>query len=198
MLRPVAIAALAALLGGCSVLDLEIGRPLDVDAAMAFEPGVTRRADVLAALGPPAGVGPALDGSALLYEHAKLKENQFGLGLGFLQLLFPYGFLSVVKLSLGGSDVDRSAMIFAFDADAVLVGVASSDWQVDYGGGASVQLIVTVQNVVDSESLRRTPRALTWGREMLHPMPLSLEIGNLPAIEMLGSPLGPGRAHPEE
>ena len=105
---PIVLLPLLAL--GCSSVELEIGTALDLKACAGFQAGITRRSDVLAALGPPAAVARHQEGVALLYEHIVMDEDQLGIGLDGLNAFFSMGAFEFLKYSTGSSDVERDAL----------------------------------------------------------------------------------------
>lgn len=178
---------------GCTHVELEIGQQIDMDRCRVFSIEGTTRSDVLAAFGPPAGIGPYADGVVLLYEYVYMRESQFGIGLSMVELLIPSKVFGLIKLSTGSSAVERDAVVFAFDRNGILSGTGRGEWSEDYGNGAGVQFIVAIESVVDSETLRLPPRSLTWGDEMFAPPPFALNAGNLPGVELRASPVGAHR-----
>lgn len=178
---------------GCTQVQLEIGQEVDFAKCSELEVRRTTRTEVLAALGPPAGVGRCADGVALLYEYVHMRESQLGIGLSMVELLIPSSIFGFIKVSKGTNAVERDAVVFTFDRNGLLTGIGRGEWFEDYGNGAGVQFIVAIESVVESESLRLPPRSLTWGDEMLAPPPFALNVGNLPDVELRGSPEGANR-----
>jgi hypothetical protein len=182
-------AALLALLAApsCSVLSLELGEDVPAERALAFEIGHTRRTEVLAQLGPPTQIAAHGDGSALLYEHVVLDESQFGLRLDFLARYLLIDWLNYIKLSLGNSSARHDVLVLLFDREAVLRGRASGEWEQVFGKGAAMQVLVTVDEVVDPGTIRDVPRPLSWGRELLLPLPVVLNLPHRADLEVRGT-----------
>lgn len=171
---------------GCSTLHLEIGQPIDADLAASFEPGRTRRAEVLAGLGPPLALCSHQGGVAFLYEYVDLREKQLGLGLDIVGTLLAVPQLAWFKASFGNSGSDRRAALFVFDAGGLLVDASFGSWGEVFGSGGGLQLFISVEQVVDSRSLRELPRGLSWGRELLAPLPETLNQSQRADLELRG------------
>jgi hypothetical protein len=181
-----AIALCSWLVVGCTNLQLEIGDPIDEAAVHGFTAGETDRAQVLAVLGAPLAVAAHESGSALLYEHIVVDELQLGLSLDSLGRALGVSQLGWLKASLGDSDSRRRAALLVFDADAVLVSKTVGEWTEDFGTGGSVQVFVSVAQVVDSGELRTPVRGLGWGRELLDEPLVVLNGSNLPDTSLIG------------
>jgi len=179
---------LAALVApACSVLALELGEDVPGERVLSFEVGRARRAEVLEELGPPVRVAAHGDGCALLYEHVRLDEGQFGLSFESLGRALGMPWLSWIKLSLGNSDARHDVGLLVFDRQGVLVGRAVGEWQEVFGKGASVQVLVTVDQVVDAGTIREAPLALGWGRQLLLPLPVGLNLAHRADLEARGT-----------
>lgn len=181
-------ALLAALLApACSVLSLELGEGVPDERATSFEDGRTRRAEVLEQLGPPTQVAAHGDGSALLYEHVRLDESQLGLRLDFLARWLMLHWLSWVKFSMGRSAARHDVLVLLFDREGVLRGHASGEWDQVFGSGASMQVLLSVEQVVDPGNLRDEPMPLRWGGELLLPLPAVLNLPHRADLEVRGT-----------
>jgi len=180
--------ALVSLLGAsCSTLTVELGEELDMQSCTSFEPGKTRRADVLASLGPPLRIGKHGHGVALLYEYLHLTENQLGPSLKSLGTILHIPEMGLLKLALGDSDSRRNAALYLFDGEGVLLAQAFDKWGEDYGRGGSLQMILSIEEIVDSGGVRAPPLGLTWGRDLLRPLPQTLNLHNRPDVELGGT-----------
>ena len=192
--------AAALLAGGCSTLDIGIGAPVDLERCATFEPGRTSRAEVLAALGPPSALARHGDGVALLWEHVSVEERQLGISFERIQhalsLLFGSAgipAIDLLKVSLGRSGSHREAALLTFDSRGTLTGCGLESWSQKLGKGGAAQLLVSVDNVVDSGAFRDPPLGLTWGRELLEPLPAGLNRSHRPDIELRAAPLHAGQ-----
>jgi hypothetical protein len=188
-------ALLAALLApACSVLSLELGEAVPDERAASFADGSTRRAEVLALLGPPTQVAAHGDGSALLYEHVRLEEAQFGPRLEFLESFLTIHWLSWIKLSIGRSAAHHDVLVFLFDREGVLRGRAAGEWEQVFGSGTSMQVLLTVEQVVDPGNLRDEPLPLRWGSELLLPLPVVLNLPHRADLVLRGTGAKAGQA----
>lgn len=192
MRTPCFLAALL-VLASCSVLKLDNGEPLALEQCADFEPGRTRRAEVLAAFGPPTDLASHGSGVALLYEYVHLDEHQIGVGLDGLGVVLGSSWLGAFKLSLGDSDSKRVAVVFLFDAEGVLSASGAGDWEEAFGRGGSIQIIIDVDTVVDTGTLRGRPRGLTWGLELLEPLPEASNQVHRADLELRGTPRSTGQ-----
>lgn len=187
MLARICLLALGGLTS-CSTLELEFGLPLDLETFEAFEPGRTTRAEVLEALGPPVDLAAHDGGVALLYEHVLLDELQLGVSLDQVGVLLKAKGFGLFKASLGGSGSRREAALLLFDAEGVLTSLASSTWGEDFGRGGSMQFVATIDQVVDSESLRVQPDGLVWGTRLLAAPLVSMNDAHQADVELRGTP----------
>jgi len=183
-----ALTLLAALCCGCSFLHTELGSDADLAVVEGFEPGRTRRADVLAALGPPLALAPHGGVVAFLYEHVELEERQFGLNLEGIGAWLGFRNAGLIKVALGRTSSRREAALLLFDGDGALISAEHRSWGETLGKGAGVQLFFAVAPVVDYGSVRDRPRALTWGRELLDPIPVQLNRAHRQDLWLRGTP----------
>lgn len=188
-----ALAGIALLLASCSTLNLEVGEGVDRGRVEAFEVGRTRRAEVLAALGPPTEIASHAGGVAFLYQKVRLKERQLGLGLDDVGRLVGLPWLALVKLSFGRSSAHHDAALLVFDSESVLRGASHLTWDESFGRGASLQFLFAVQQVVDAGTLRADPPALVWGRGALDPLPRSLNQAGSADLELRGTGVKAGQ-----
>lgn len=186
-MRPGLALLAVALAPSCSVLTLELGEDVPAERAQAFVDGSTLRAEVLAQLGPPTLVAAHGDGSALLYEHVRLDESQFGPRLEFLERWLFLHWLSWIKLTIGRSAARHDVLVLLFDRRGVLRARASGDWEQVFGSGASMQVFLSVEQVVDPGNLRNEPLPLRWGSELLLSLPVALNTPHRADLEVRGT-----------
>lgn len=146
------------LLSGCTIVTDEVGEPIEPGSA-GMEEGVSTR-EVLDTLGPPAMVSALGEGYAFLYEYALVREKQVGLSVNYLWLRY-------LKFSIGSAEADREALVMTFDGEGRLLASGYRAWTEDLGKGTSVQLLISVMSVVDTEELTETPLMVKWGGELL-------------------------------
>lgn len=173
---------------GCSTLRVELGPDLELEACAELRPEQARLEDVLAALGPPTALGPHAGGLACLYEHVLTRERQLGFQLDRLGLWVGVPQLALVKLSMARSTSLHRAALFLFDEQGLLVAAAGGEWDEVRGKGGGLQLVFAVEQVTDPGSLEGTPRGLTDGRELLEPLPDSLDLAHRADLELRGAP----------
>jgi len=196
--RALALCGLLLALPSCSALRLEINGAFAAAPCAGFEEGRTRRAEVLAALGPPTDLAACEDGVAFLYERVVLDEQQLGISFKTVGALLGMPPLGLIKLSFGRSGARREVALLVFDADGVLSAVETGRWEEVFGRGGSLQAIVAVDQVVDLGTLRGLPHGLTWGREQLEPLPEALNQMHRPDLELRGTPDKAGQRSLEE
>ena len=177
------------LLCGCTIVTEELGNPLpEVSHTVT---GATTR-EVLDTLGPPSVVAAVGDGYAFLYEHALIKESQFGISINYLLLRY-------FKATFGSAEADREILVLTFDRDGRLLRRGFNEWTEDLGGGNSIQLIIAVMSVVDTGEIIETPVSVKWGGAMLQSrLPESLNRQSSPlfgtnGLEINGTPTGAGQ-----
>jgi hypothetical protein len=174
------------LTGGCTSLRTEIGKP--VDPACLETPTVsTHYREILKAMGPPTRMSTAGTDLVFLYEYALLKENQFGFSS-------PAEWLRFFKLSAGKATALRKAALLVFNEQGTLKAHGFREWKEDLGSGGSVQLLVSVMNVVDTSSFEEETYQHLWGGRLLESdlavalnRPNSLE-GGKEGLELLATP----------
>ena len=166
MLHPsafVRIGLLVALLltAGCTVLRTRIGTPVDPERIPPGEQACHYR-DILKKFGPPSRISTTRNDLLFLYEFTELRENQIGLS-------FDIDWLRLFKLSLGKAHANRQTALMIFDETGLLQSSGFYEWTEDLGDGASVQLIVSVVNVVDTEEYEVDAYQHLWGAALLEP-----------------------------
>jgi hypothetical protein len=191
--RRLPLALVAALCCGCSFLDSTLGTDVDLAAIATLEPGATRRAEVLAAIGPPTDMQPHARGVAFLYEQVLIEERQFGINLEGLGNLVGIKQGALLKLSIGRTSTHRDAALLLFDEAGVLVAIGSREWDETLGKGGTVQFFVAVTPAVDYGQLREPPRQLIWGFELIEPLPRALNLRQRADLELRGTPAGSGQ-----
>lgn len=179
-----ALCLAAALTAGCSVVELTIDEDLDLERCDAFVTGETTLAEVLDALGPPIELGTRGPSVALLYESVRLREKQLGLSLG--QLLGGSGW-EYLKFSYGSSGTRRRAALFLFDEDQVLEELGTLRFEEPFGRSGSLQIIITVDEVVSTGGLRASPDAFADARELLNGIQWSQNATHTALVELRGA-----------
>ena len=192
-MRCLPLVLVASVCCGCSFLRSDLGARVDLAGVDALEPGRTRRAEVLASLGPPLDLEPHAGGVAFLYEHVLIEERQLGISLEGLGRWFGIREGALFKLSLGRTSSQREAALLLFDVEGILVSVDSRAWGETLGKGGSVQLFVAASQVVDYGPLREGPRQFHWGFELLEPLPAGLNRAHRADLELRGTPVRSGQ-----
>lgn len=154
--------------------------------------GQTHYGDVLSVAGPPTKLSALGDDLVFLYEHAAIKERQFGISID-------YSWLRFLKFTVGRSKADRQVLVLLFDDQGVLRSHRSRVWADDLGRGSAVQFIMAVVPVTDTGSLDEGPESHRWGTAMLQARlseslnrANSLETGQR-GVETAGTPDGAGQ-----
>ncbi|MEM6675654.1 MAG: hypothetical protein AAF726_22575 [Planctomycetota bacterium] len=178
------VGLVALLLASCTTIDLRVDDSIEAETIEALAASGGTLEDVLSAMGPPRLVGRLGDETTLLYESIELHENQFGLGLDYVTGV---GHFNLLKLSLGESRAEREAALFLFDSEWRLTGVASTAWDEDFGRSGGVQLVVTIDDVVDSTALRASPWELDWGAWLLVTSEEATRLSNRPHTYLRGT-----------
>lgn len=176
-------APVAALVAGCSVVELTIDEDLDLERCDAFVTGETTLAEVLDTLGPPIELGTRGPSVALLYESVRLREKQLGLSLG--ELLGGGGW-EYLKFSYGSSGTQRRAALFLFDEDQVLEELGTLRFEEPFGRSGSLQVIIAVDEVVSTGGLRASPDAFADARELLNGIQWSQNATHTALVELRG------------
>ena len=172
-------------LASCSQLRLRVDEPLDPARIEALEVGRTRRGEVLAALGPPAELAAHGEGHAFLYQSIELVEDQLGFSLKLFQAILPG--IELVKLSFGNSDAHHQAAVLVFGPDGILRDKSYGAWEEVFGRGAALQFLFTVEQVVDSGSLRDRAAPLGWGLLDCEALPEALNEPRRADLELRGT-----------
>lgn len=174
------------LAGGCTNLRTVIGQPID-PARIPDATSATHYRDTLKALGPPNRISTAGTNLVFLYEHVLIRENQIGISSNI-------EWLRLLKLSIGKAYARRQANLFIYGPAGRLKSHAFREWTEDLGSGASVQLIFSMINVVDTDAYEVDAYQHLWGARLLEPQlaaglnrPSSLNSGSQ-GLEMLATP----------
>ena len=184
MIRGLLLPMAAALSAACSVVELRIDRDLDLTLCESFTEGEASLGDVLASLGPPVEFGSRGGEIALLYESVRLKESQLGLSLGAVVRPDAGDYF---KFSYGSSGTRRKAALFLFREDHVLETVDTLQFEEPFGRSGSIQVIVTVDEVVGMGGLRATPDAFVDARELLNSIQWSQNSTHAGLVELRGA-----------
>jgi hypothetical protein len=147
--------------GGCTVLRTEIGNPIDATLVQDSSDSTHYR-DTLKALGPPNRMSTAGSQIVFLYEYVLIKENQIGFSLNIK-------WLDLFKFTLGKAHAKHQADMFIYGATGQLRSHVVREWMEDLGTGASVQLIVSILNVVDTDDYEVDAYQHMWGAGLLDP-----------------------------
>ena len=192
MIRPLPLVLSAALAAGlaaglgssCSVVELRIDQGLDLAECNGFKEGEASLGDVLVALGPPVEFGARGEQIALLYESVRLRETQLGISLG---AVLGAGAGDYFKFSYGSSGTDRKAALFLFSEGHVLEGVNTLRFEEPFGRSGSIQVLVTVDEVVSTGGLRASPDAFVEPRELLNGIQWSQNLTHSALVELRGA-----------
>jgi len=184
VIRGLLLPMAAALSAACSVVELRIDRDLDLTVCEGFTEGEASLGDVLASLGPPVEFGARGGEIALLYESVRLRESQLGLSLG--TVIKPSAG-DYFKFSYGSSGTRRKAALFLFGEDRVLEAVDIIQFAEPFGRSGSIQVIVTVNEVVGMGGLRASPDAFVDARELLKGIQWSQNSTHGALVELRGA-----------
>ena len=169
----------------CTVITKDINSDLPADEN-TYEISKTHFSDVIKHIGPPLKLSKYNDGLVFLYEYVKIYEHQ-------LSLSPDYPILRWLKLSFARAISDREVILLIFDKDGYLVSQSSKEFGEDLGGGQAVDLIYSIESLVDASKLEEDPGMLDWGASLLDPIPEALNYsqnlgtGNT-GVEQLGAP----------
>jgi len=171
--------------GGCTVIGKRFGEPLSVEQTR-LEEGVTTVGQTIESLGPPHRMSALPYGMVMVYEYIDASEQQFGLNLDFLGLNW-------FKMSLGRAKAKNEVLLLIFDDEGLLQAQDYQNWIEDLGKGFGFQLFFVAAPTVDARHLNTNPMQLSWGREALEPLPVTLNAGQgivsgRHGIEMRGTP----------
>lgn len=162
--------AVLAALGGCALLEHDIGAPLDLDALSRVEAG-SYYGDVIDQFGPPTKMSALPDGMVFLYERIKLTERQYG-------LILPGEIGKWIKAVYASADADVDVMLLVFDEQGKLRSSDAQKWASDAGAGMSATLIFSAGSFTDTEQYEASAsRSLEWGRALTEPPLRALNAG---------------------
>lgn len=184
------VALAVILVGGCTTLTAEYGRPLP-ESWSSLREGVADVGSAVAELGPPTRLSALPEGMVMLYEYVLIGERQLGINLEFLEL-------EILKMSMGRARANREALVLVFDSGGMLRAMQHRAWEEDVGRGGSLQLFFVMLPTVDSSHLRALPEQHTWGRAALDPLPVTLNSAQSVAVgthglELRGTPTWAGQ-----
>lgn len=165
-LTSLALLILTGCLFGCSVLHSEVAEQPRFDNT-AYEQDVTHYRQVLHEHGPPTKISRLGDGMVWLYEGIDLKEKQFG-------FIFNNALFSLFKFSLSSGDGVYSAQYYAFDAKGMLMSMGSTVEDVSFGSGTALQLVYSMESLVNLTEMREQSLQHDWGQSLLLPIPEGL------------------------
>jgi hypothetical protein len=143
-----------------------MGRPVTVKTN-EFAEGFTRVDTVVHELGPPHQVSRLPDGFAFLYEYSALSEFQFGLSANLPVIRW-------FKFVKAWNHLDQESLILTFDDQGVLHSLGTGDWKEGLGGGSAVQILFVSISLSDVSTVLRPADAHSWGRQLLQPLPVTL------------------------
>lgn len=176
------------LLGGCTVISSELGTGLPADPPL-FNAGQASVGDVLESLGPPLRMSALPKGYAFLYSQLQMYERQLGFSLPKFNLL---------KLSFGRSNFTGWTTLLIFNEDGTLSEQVVGKTDKDLGRGVAVQIIVAIEETVDTSFLTGPQSAHHWGMNMLQPLPVALNTphgmdSGASGLEQRGTPINVGQ-----
>jgi len=176
---------------GCTALRTRIGTPID-PARIPASDASTHYRDILKTLGPPQRMSTCGENLLFLYEYTFLREDQLGFG-------FDFDWVRLFKLTFGKAHARRQAALLIFDEAGFLRAGGFREWTEDLGDGTSVQLIVSLIHVVDTEEFEVDAYQHRWGATLLEPLlptglnrQNSMESGQS-GLEQLATPLRAGQ-----
>jgi hypothetical protein len=166
--------------------DLELGEPIDVEAASLVE-GDSHYRDVLAALGPPATVTSLGTGFAFQYEHLEIDEVQWGLSLQF-----------GVEAAWASSEGSFEVLVLRFDPDGILASMRHHVRELDLGNTIGFSHLLVVRRKFGTEGYTQPAVQHNFGLAMLDPLPEALNspqslISGASGFEQRNTPDGVGQ-----
>ena len=185
------IASLAVLtLTACTVIRKEMETSLDLSQTTLQE-RKTHFSSILDQLGPPAKVSVLPNGMVFLYEYVLVTENQIGIG-------FDAPILKWLKFAMAAASDDRQALILVFDEQGILQTQRFLEHTEDLGKGGAMQLLISVQPLVDTSHLDDELGPNEWGTSLLRPVPETLNIrqslnAGTNGVEQKGTPTSAGQ-----
>ncbi|WP_189476847.1 hypothetical protein [Parahalioglobus pacificus] len=175
------------LLQGCTQWRYDIGEPVSQYPA---DVGSTL-ADAILVLGPPLRTIPTASGYVMAWEHWQISENSVGLSLGFLGV-------DSLSVDWGEASITGEFLLLAFNPQHTLVGSEFSRFDSEAGGGAALQPLASLVDVVDVGDLTEALPQHRWGAVNLQALPTALnavwqpELGGR-VLEQRGTPNGIGQ-----
>mgnify|MGYP001812267877 FL=1 len=181
---------LLVMLGGCTLINKNIDKPLDSFSAELTN-SETHYYKILDELGPPAYISSLPVGFAFQYEALSIDEQQLGLSTDM-------DFIRWFKLAYGKATVKRDVHTFIFNSEGYVQAYGNRRLQENVGRGLSLQFIVKVAPIVDTKYLEKPYSQHNWGFSLLQPLSMglnrkqSLDSGNY-GLEQRGTPTEVGQ-----
>ena len=172
---------------GCTQWRYDIGEAVSQYPAHAD----STLADAILALGPPLRTIPTASGYVMAWEHWQIAENSVGLSLGFLGV-------DSLSIDWGEASITGEFLLLAFNRQHTLIGSELSRFDSDAGGGAALQPLASLVDVVDVGDLTEALPQHRWGAVNLQALPTALnavwqpELGGR-VLEQRGTPNGIGQ-----
>jgi hypothetical protein len=176
--------------GGCTIIHKDIDTPLDLSQSILQEEN-THFSSILDQLGPPAKISALPNGMAFLYEYVSITERQIGIG-------FDAEILKWLKFAIAGASDVRQTLVLVFDEQGMLQTHRFLEHTEDLGKGGAMQLMIAVQQLIDTSHLDDTRGPNEWGTSLLRPVPETLNIHQslntgTGGIEQKGTPASIGQ-----
>mgnify|MGYP001825126009 FL=1 len=181
---------LLVMLGGCTLINKKIDKPLDSFSAELTN-SETHYYKILDELGPPAYISSLAVGFAFQYEALSIDEHQLGLSTDM-------DLIRWFKLAYGKATVKRDVHTFIFNNEGYVQAYGDRRLQENVGKGLSLQFIVKVAPTVDTKYLEKPYPQNNWGFSLLQPLSMglnrkqSLDSGNY-GLEQRGTPTEVGQ-----
>ena len=172
-LRWMGVIGLAMLLtAGCTSIKRSLGPQMEIKN-LDYKEGETHYGDVLQELGPPPKLTALGDGFAFLYEEILTDEPQLSFGLGWI----PIPVIRSIEITLSRAECTVETLLLIFDREGILRSQLAR-WPTKYlGSGGGVELFISVNSYVDTETLQVPTGPNQWGTSLLGPLP---QVLNLP------------------
>ena len=180
-------------LGGCTVIEKDIGQGFKRDAHALLGSGARLAVDdVLAPLGPPHQLVALSDGYAFLYQKFDVRERQLGIGSDAPVLRW-------FKFSLADAGSTSQAFVARFDQSDLLIAASVVTNEEELGEVGSIMFAFNFLSQVDSESLDRDVWGPgRWGKLLLQEPNVLLNAQSSPdtgqsALDQRGTPTNVGQ-----
>ena len=183
------LAAIAAIgLSACTNIRTESGQPITANGT-DFAIGRTTLAEVLSVMGPPGKLSVVPGGLAMIYEHTRTSENQFGISFGTIfqstnisrrgtrsdgMNPVAYGPLDYLDLVYSRGEGRFTELVLFFDKRKVLTAISKSQRDRDLGSTIGARLTIFPDKLLSTGKYHRPAAQHRWGFGTLAPLPRGL------------------------